>query len=105
MTSTEAIVFINAIFAGNPDGEVKFVASAPDKITDPILPDSFAIRITASARGEKATCLTVAAFEDSETESDKQSCLTTCTAQIALALIDILERKIHAKKLAAYRNN
>ena len=105
MTATEAIEFINAIFAGNPDGEVEFLANEPEQHQTPILPGAFAIRITARARGATAVSLCVFAFGPLETESDQQSAITTTTARIALELINVLEKKIHAKKLAAYRNN
>ena len=105
MTSTEAIVFINSIFAGNPDGEVEFSANEPDQLPSPILPGAYAVRITARARGEKAVSLCVFAFGPRETESDQQSSITISTARIALELINVLEKKIHARKLAAYRNN
>lgn len=105
MTSTEAIVFINAIFAGNPDGEVEFLANEPDQLPSPILPGAFAIRITARARGEKAVSLCVFAFGPREDTESQKSTMITSTARIALELINVLEKKIHAKKLAAYRNN
>lgn len=105
MTSTEAIVFINAIFAGNPDGEVQFSANEPDQLPSPILPGAFAIRITARARGAKAVSLCVFAFGPRETESDQQSAVTTSTARIALELINVLERKIHDRKVSKAKNN
>ena len=105
MTATEAIEFINAIFAGKPDGEVEFLANEPEQHQTPILPGAFAIRITARARGEKAVSLCVFAFGPREDTESQKSTMITSTARIALELINVLEKKIHAKKLAAYRNN
>ena len=105
MTSTEAIVFINSIFAGNPDGEVEFVATEPVKLPSPILPGAFAIRITARARGEKAVSLCVFAFGPREDTESKKSTMITSTARIALELINVLERKIHDRKVSKAKNN
>ena len=105
MTSTEAIVFINSIFAGTPDGEVEFVATEPVKLPAQLPAGAFAIRITARARGEKAVSLCVFAFGPRETESDQQSTMTTSTARIALELINVLERKIHDRKVSKAKNN